>query len=139
MSLTRSPPGDAVPTGARAIVLLAHGSRDPAWTQSVQNIADRVRADAAPGTDVCCAYLEHTQPSLEATFERLAASKIEFVRVFPLFIGMGHHLRSDIPERLRALRGRFPALQVELLPAAGENAAIIQALAQQALAPAALE
>ena len=139
MSRSPSLPGDGVAAGARAIVLLAHGSRDPAWTQSVENIADRVRDDAAPGTEVFCAYLEHTQPSLEATFESLAAAQIECARVFPLFIGMGHHLRSDIPVRLAALRGRFPGLQVELLPAAGENAAIIQALALQALAPAALE
>ena len=50
----------------RAIVLFAHGSRDPLWHRPIQAVADAI-ALRAPATPVACAYLELSTPDLHTT------------------------------------------------------------------------
>ena len=56
----------------RAIVLFAHGSRDPLWHRPMQAVAERV-ALRLPGAKVACAYLELSTPRLLASVQALVA------------------------------------------------------------------
>ena len=99
-----------------AIVLFAHGSRDPQWHHPIQSVAARV-SQKLPGVPVRCAYLELTPPSL----------------VVPFFLGMGRHAREDLPQMLAQLRERHPQLQIHCQPSLGETPAVLELLAEVAL------
>lgn len=115
-----------------AVVVLAHGSRDPQWRAPIEAIAHRI-AERAPGTAVRCAYLELAEPDLPAAVGALVGDGAKRVRVLPVFFGMGKHAREDLPELLHDLRQRHPDVAFELLPTAGEQERLIELLATLAL------
>ncbi|VTU27205.1 sirohydrochlorin chelatase [Variovorax sp. RA8] len=117
---------------ALGIVLLAHGSRDVRWRAPVEAVARRV-ADLDPAVQVRCAYLELSQPDLQTAMAELVAGGAGSVRVVPLFLGMGKHLREDLPRLLEELRALHPQVPVELARAVGEEPEILDLLARLAL------
>ena len=119
----------------RGLVLLAHGARDPAWATPFEAIAARVRANA-PGALARLAFLELMKPGLDEVAEELARLGCARIDIVPVFLGMGGHVRRDVPAQLDALRARHPQLDWRLHPALGEAAHVIAALADAALAAA---
>mgnify|MGYP000638579231 FL=1 len=115
-----------------AILIFAHGSRDPLWRTPVEAVAHAVRAQA-PEAHVACAYLELCNPELsEAAAVAIAAGASE-VRVLPLFFGMGKHAREDLPQLMEQLRQAHPDVAFKLLPTAGEQPRLTALLAELAL------
>jgi sirohydrochlorin cobaltochelatase len=117
----------------QAIVLFAHGSRDPLWAQPIQAVADVLRAQLGEQVHVRCAYLELTALSLPEMMAELNQLGVTQLRILPLFLGMGRHAREDLPALIKQLADQYPHVQIELLPSAGESPEVIQALAQAAL------
>lgn len=115
-----------------AILVLAHGSRDPLWHLPVQAVAERIRA-RAPQTAVACAYLELSTPHFAAAVDDLVAAGAGRITVLPLFFGLGRHAREDLPHLLDAARQRHPQVALLALPAAGEHPAVLDLLADLAL------
>ena len=116
----------------QAIVLFAHGSRDPLWRLPIEAVADAIRA-RQPGAVVCCAYLEMCSPSLPDAAASLIAQGAREIRVFPLFLGVGKHAREDLPLLLASIRADHPDVVLELLPTAGEDQRLITLMAEIAL------
>lgn len=114
------------------ILLFAHGSRDERWRLPVEAVARRIDA-LAPGSLVSAAYLELAEPGLEAAADSLIAAGAAEIRVLPLFLGVGRHLREDLPRLMAALEARHPAVSFSLRPAIGEDAEVIDLLAKKAL------
>jgi len=108
-----------------ALILFAHGSRDAQWAQPF----DALRTALAPRYDVELAYLELMAPTLDEAVARLAARGAERVRVVPVFLGQGAHLKRDLPALAAAAGARHPGVQIALEPAIGEQPAVIAALA----------
>ena len=119
----------------RALVLFAHGARDPRWAEPFEAVAARVRA-AAPGVPVALAFLELMQPSLADAVTALVAEGATRVDVVPLFLGTGGHLRQDLPPLVDVLRAAHPGVAIGLHAAIGEHAAVIDAMARASLAAA---
>lgn len=117
----------------QAIILLAHGSRDPLWKQPIEAVARQIQVQA-PTALVSCSYLELTEPDLPQCASNLIAKGALSIRIFPLFLGMGKHARADIPELMTQLQEQHPSISFELLPAAGERAELIELLAHLAVA-----
>ncbi|MDA7417592.1 CbiX/SirB N-terminal domain-containing protein [Xenophilus arseniciresistens] len=116
-----------------AIVLLAHGSRDPQWREPVEAVARRIR-ELAPERPVRCAYLELATPDLQTAAAELVADEgARTLQVLPLFLGMGHHVREDLPRRVAQLQARFPDVPVRLRPAVGQHAWLLETLTRIAL------
>jgi sirohydrochlorin cobaltochelatase len=115
-------------TSRLAIILFAHGARDERWGEPFARIASKVRA-AAPELLVEVAYLEHLEPSLEQAARRLAKLGATAIRVVPLFLGRGGHLRVDAPRVVAAAKTALPGIAIEIARAAGEDDAVIDALA----------
>ncbi|MBV8617851.1 MAG: CbiX/SirB N-terminal domain-containing protein [Curvibacter sp.] len=115
-----------------AIILFAHGSRDPAWSAPIQAVAQRIR-HLSPQTEVRCAYLELMAPNLAGACAELVAQGQRRIRVVPMFLGVGRHAREDLPVLLQSLQTAHPGIELELLPAIGESAHIVNALATLAL------
>ena len=116
----------------RGIVLFAHGSRDERWRAPVEAVARRV-AELDPQARVSCAYLELVQPDLRDAAEALIREGARTIRVLPLFLGMGRHVREDLPRLLDELRARHPAVGFTLAGAVGEAPEVIELLARKAL------
>jgi sirohydrochlorin cobaltochelatase len=111
-----------------AVILLAHGARDPRWAEPFLRVAALIRKQA-PELDVEVAYLEHLAPSLEDAARRLAGRGARALRVVPLFVGRGDHLRVEVPRRVSAVAATLPGVAVDVALPAGDDAAVQQALA----------
>lgn len=118
-----------------ALVLFAHGSRDPAWAKPIEEIAARCRA-ASPDIPVVSAYLELMTPGLEQAVAALISQHpgLKSIHIFPVFLGMGRHAREDLPELSRSLQQQYPSMEFIQLPSAGENPQVLQAIAGAASA-----
>ena len=120
---------NALPT---AIVLFAHGSRDPLWRAPIDAVAAEITRHA-PDTAVRCAFLELMTPSLQEVVDALVQAGHRCVRVVPMFLGIGRHAREDLPALIEQLRQSHPDLVLDLLPAVGEMPEVTRCLAQAAL------
>jgi sirohydrochlorin cobaltochelatase len=116
----------------QAIVLFAHGARDPRWAEPFEAVAARVRS-AFPGGLVALAFLELMAPTLAEAVERLAAAGATAIDVVPLFLGSGSHLRKDLPGLVEALGASHPELTLRLHAAIGEHASVVEAMARAAV------
>jgi sirohydrochlorin cobaltochelatase len=114
-----------------AIVLFAHGARDPAWARPFEAIAGFMR-ERDPATPVALAYLELMQPRLAEAVAVLVGQGARSIRVVPLFLGAGGHVRRDLPDLLASIRAAHTGLQLDATPAIGESEAITRAIAQAA-------
>jgi sirohydrochlorin cobaltochelatase len=115
-----------------AIVLFAHGSRDPLWHQPIQAVAQRI-ARRAPHILVRCAYLELTEPDLPAVATELVHAGATSLCVVPLFLGVGRHAREDLPLLVADIQATHPQLHVTCQSAVGEQPALLDLLADIAL------
>ena len=119
---------------ASAVVLFAHGSRDPLWRAPIDAVAAEI-AHQAPEMTVRCAFLELMAPSLPEAVDALAQAGHTAIRIVPLFLGMGRHAREDLPQLCTALQQRHPQLLLDVQAAVGEQAELTRCLAHIALAP----
>jgi sirohydrochlorin cobaltochelatase len=115
-----------------ALILFAHGARDPQWAAPFERILVQVR-DRSPASDPLLAYLEFMQPDLAAAIAQLVARGHGAVRIVPLFLGPGGHLRNELPRLVDAARRVHPELSIDVLPPAGEDPGVIAALAAYAV------
>ena len=116
-----------------AIILFAHGSRDPLWRLPIEAVAQEIRSRNA-AVQVSCAYLELCLPDLPTAAQDLVAAGAQHIRVFPLFLGVGKHAREDLPLLMAELRQAYPQVRVDLLPTAGESPQLTALMADIALA-----
>jgi sirohydrochlorin cobaltochelatase len=117
----------------RGVILLAHGARDPSWAEPFEAIRRRLEA-LAPGTPVSLAFLELMTPDVDGAARALVARGCRAITVVPAFLGVGGHVRRDVPALVDALRRAHPDLDVSLANALGEDAAVQDAMAKAALA-----
>ncbi len=121
---------------ATALILFAHGARDPEWASPMRRVCASVRAQA-PALRVELAFLEFMTPELAPCAEVLLAEGFNRIVVLPMFIAQGGHLKRDLPLLLDELRVRHPQARFELASAVGEAEPIVQAMAQHVLTLAA--
>lgn len=117
---------------AKAIVLFAHGSRDPLWHKPMEAVAAHL-ASLSPQTLVACAYLELSQPDLPTAVATLLTQGAQTISVLPLFLGVGKHAREDLPRLMAALQAQHPGVQFKLNPSIGEDPRLVHLIAEMAL------
>ena len=110
-----------------AVVLFAHGAREPEWALPFEGIRDRLRAG---GTPVELAFLEFMSPSLEEAAARLAGKGIETVFIVPLFLAHGAHLKRELPAMVAKIRKRHAKTEFRVTPALGEAPEIVAAITE---------
>ncbi len=115
-------------THRSALVLFAHGARDPEWAEPFRAIAARV-AENRQDLAVRLAFLEMQTPTLVDAITDLAASGHTTIHIAPLFMAQGGHLKKDVPLLLDGIRSRQPALTITLLPAIGDIPGLRDAIA----------
>jgi sirohydrochlorin cobaltochelatase len=111
-----------------ALVLFAHGARDPQWAEPFKRIQAAVRARRS-GTVVELAFLELMQPVLAEAINKLVADGHRRITVAPLFMAQGGHLRNDLPKLLDSIRAAHAGVEISVLPAVGDVETILNAIA----------
>ncbi|MFJ9818349.1 sirohydrochlorin chelatase [Streptomyces sp. NPDC101151] len=85
-----------------ALVLVAHGSRDPRALNTVRALMDRV-GELRPGLPLHLGHIELNEPLLPGTLAALGDSPAVLV---PLLLSRGYHVKQDIPEMAAAAPAR---------------------------------
>ncbi|MBE0612541.1 MAG: CbiX/SirB N-terminal domain-containing protein [Burkholderiales bacterium] len=114
-------------SSSQAIILFAHGARDPEWAVPFGIVKQQVQA-ARPEAQVELAFQDFMTPTLEAAVERAAAQGARRVTVVPLFMAQGGHLKQDLPRMVAKLREQHPLLEFRVMSAIGEAPEILQAI-----------
>jgi sirohydrochlorin ferrochelatase len=87
-------------SGASAVLLLSHGSRDPRAAYVVDGLVAAVAV--ATRRAVRAAHLEFTVPTPVVALRQLAADGFTSVRIVPLLFTPGYHLTHDVPFAVEA-------------------------------------
>ncbi|WP_405877618.1 MULTISPECIES: sirohydrochlorin chelatase [unclassified Streptomyces] len=88
--------------GPPALVVVAHGSRDPRALSTVRTLLDRIR-EQRPGLPVHLGHIELNDPLLPDTLAGLGTGEAVLV---PLLLSRGYHVKQDIPEMAAASEAR---------------------------------
>ena len=121
-----------------AIILFAHGARDPEWANPLRRVQAAI-SQRAGDVAVELAFLEWMAPTLPDCVAALVAGGVSNILVLPMFIAQGGHLKRDVPEIIDRLRSTHPEVRFSLAGAIGENEVVVQAMAEAALQAAGSE
>jgi sirohydrochlorin cobaltochelatase len=110
-----------------AIILFAHGARDPEWAAPFGMIQRELQA-ARPDAQVGLAFQDFMTPTLEAAVAQAVARGAKRAVLVPLFMAQGGHLKQDLPLLVGKIRERHPQIELQLLPAIGDAPEILQAI-----------
>jgi sirohydrochlorin cobaltochelatase len=102
------------------LILFAHGSADPQWRAPFESLLDEL-ARTRGESMVRLAYLEFAPPTLSDVAAEARRDGVGRLRILPLFMAGGAHLRRDLPDQVDRIRERYPELVVELLPPVGDD------------------
>ena len=106
--------------GRKMLVLIAHGSRDERWRQSLMALTASLETGAPPG-NVELAFMQFEGPTLPEVVEKGAARGVTDFFLLPLFMASAGHVDKDIRPLVEELRARFPETSIELLTPIGED------------------
>src|SRR5664279_1968723 len=90
-----------------ALILFAHGARDPDWAAPIHRVKAAVHA-RYPGMRVELAFLEIMRPNLQDCIASLLSEGFERLIVLPMFIAQGGHFKKDLPLILDEMRQGHP-------------------------------
>ena len=110
------------------LVLFAHGARDPRWAEPFERLRGKVQR-ARPGNAVRLAYLEMMAPDLESAVAELVSAGCQSVRIVPIFLGQGGHVRNDVPALVQKAAERHAGIAIDLVEAVGEDDTVLDAIA----------
>ena len=96
------------------VVLLGHGSQEPATADEMKSLRDALGAQLADHR-FTHAFLNQ-EPRLEAAIERLVGAGCPVVRVLPLLVFTGRHMMHDVPAEIERLRALHPGTTLEIEP-----------------------
>ena len=111
----------------QALVLLAHGARNPDWARPFLRVKAMVQ-DRLPDTLVEMAFLEFMSPDLPMAIRGAGQSGCQHVTIAPLFFGQSGHVLRDVPPMIASLQQAFPAMRIDMAQAAGEDTGVLEAL-----------
>ena len=115
-----------------ALILFAHGARDPEWANPMRRVRAAVMQQA-PAMRVELAFLEFMSPNLGDCARSLVAEGYTAISIVPMFIAQGGHLKNDVPLLMDELRNAHPDVRFVLSPPVGEAEPIVLAMAGYAL------
>jgi len=96
-----------------AVLLIAHGSREPSANQDLVELAGRLASSGRyPIVEAC--FLESAEPDIPAGGDRCVARGATRVLLVPYFLSAGVHLGRDLTAARDELSRRHPGTQFRL-------------------------
>jgi len=102
------------------LIVIAHGSRNPAWRASVERQLESLQADLGPDA-LRLAYMDLSPPTLLDVVSEAVQHGIIRIRVLPLFLTNEGHVEKDIQPLVDQVREVFRSVNIELLPPMGQQ------------------
>jgi len=102
------------------LILLAHGSRDPQWRESIENLARAVQARSS-SQPVRVAFMQFEGPTLPETIREGVADGHDFFQLLPLFMASAGHVDKDIKPLVAGLEVEYPQAELKLITPVGED------------------
>ena len=106
--------------------MLAHGSSNSSWSDAFTDMTAPVRKECDSAS---LAFMELSSPTLFESCREAAQQGYQAIRVLPLFLATGRHLKRDVPEMIRQLTDELN-IEISLLPAIGENPILRKAITE---------
>ncbi|PJE93799.1 cobalamin biosynthesis protein CbiX [Streptomyces carminius] len=113
--------------GRPALLVVAHGSRDPRHAATVAALCARLRT-LRPGVRVEVGHLDFNAPSVPRTLARLHDEGVRRVVALPLLLTRAFHAKADIPQVLGETAARLPRLAVRQAGVLGPDRLLTAAL-----------
>ena len=102
------------------LIVIAHGSRNPAWRASVERQVEGL-GDALEPHSLRLAYMELSSPTLLDVISEAVQHGIIRIRVLPLFLAAEGHVEKNIQPLISQAREAFSSVDIELLPPIGQH------------------
>jgi sirohydrochlorin cobaltochelatase len=102
------------------LIVIAHGSRNPAWRASVERQVEKILADLEPDS-FRIAYMELSPPTLMDVVSEAVQHGIVRIRVLPLFLAAEGHVENNVYPLVTQAREAFSSVSIELLPPVGQH------------------
>lgn len=118
---------------SRAIVLFAHGARDPQWAEPLRNLQEMLKERTGSDSVIELAFLELMEPDLPSVVECLVLGGVKRIDVVPVFFGRGGHLKKDFPVIMENLCKLHPQTTIQATEAVGQWDAMWLAIADEAV------
>jgi sirohydrochlorin cobaltochelatase len=113
----------------RALVLFAHGARDPRWAAPFERL-QKILQGQLPDVTVALAFLELMTPGLPELVRDLEDGGCTEITIVPVFFGQGGHVLRDLPLIVDELRQQHAAMTIKIAGAVGEDASVLHAIAK---------
>ncbi|MEV0964015.1 MULTISPECIES: sirohydrochlorin chelatase [unclassified Streptomyces] len=113
-----------------ALLVVAHGSRDPRHAATVHALVRQVRSQR-PEVRVSTAFLDFNAPTVPQVLERMANDGVAEVIALPLLLTRAFHAKSDIPSVLNEARARYPRLRITQAGVLGPSPLLLDAVEQR--------
>lgn len=99
------------------LIMLAHGSSNASWSDAFFDMTKNVTVSSE---DAALAFMELSEPSLHDECRAAAKQGYDHLKVLPLFLAKGRHLKKDVPAMISELIEELN-VEIELLAPIGEN------------------
>lgn len=104
----------------KALLLVAHGSRQPAANEEILRLTARLRRRAADRFGhISCAFLQFGEPNLAGGIEACIGLGATHVTLLPYLLAVGHHLAVEIPRTVAARQKAHPEVVIRTAPHLG--------------------
>lgn len=113
-----------------ALLLIGHGSRDPAAIAEYQSFAETLAGQLGAPVQAC--FLEFADPPIVEGMRACIASGASRIVALPLFLGPAGHQKNDVPAIINWARTKWPHLEFQYGAPLGAQPQIIEILAQRA-------
>lgn len=119
------------PAPVTALLLIAHGSREPEANADLAHVADTMRRRGHHSV-VETAFLELAKPTIDQAADRCIRQGATRVLLVPYFLTAGVHVRRDLAESRRHLASRHPGIAFLLAEPLGPHPLLIQVIEERA-------
>lgn len=115
----------------KAVIVIAHGSREAASNEDFFEFLERFRKQY---TDrfVQPAFLELAKPSIDEAVDICASKGIEDVVILPLMFFAGRHVKKDIPEVIEKAKMKHPQIDFHYAGPLAEHSGMFDILKDKA-------
>ena len=109
------------------VILFCHGSSNPLWAAPFRELTTKLK-DKYGQDKVHLGFLELNDPNLDTLVAEIAQSGPGHIKVLPVFLSAGKHLREDVPPMLDSFSEKYQGLTLELLEPVGRQPAFVAML-----------
>jgi len=110
----------------QAVVVLGHGSRNPAAQQVLGTVVSLL--ESSTGWTVAEASLDFNHPTLPEAAADLYARGFRRIVLAPYLLYAGNHVAKDVPRLLEEIKATHPGLEIEVAEPLGLDPAIVGVL-----------